>query len=647
MLKNKLAKVGAFAVGVTFAFGVFAAPAGAQTVAELQAQINALMAQLAALQGGSTTSNTTGYNFTQNLTVGSTGADVTSLQQFLVGGGYLNMPAGVSYGYFGPLTRSAVAAWQAANGISPAVGYFGPISRAKANTMGGVVTPGTPSTPGAGITTPGVEGTITATLNPTPVSGVKVYEGDNRKGALGIKLEAKTSDMRVERVKVQLPSTTFYNRVASRIYIMDGSTVLGSADLNSSTVVREGSNYFITVAGMNYVVPKDASRVLTVAFDFNSSIDNTYRTSYNIVIPAEGVRAMDGAGINQFSPSSGTTLTRSISVESELATSATLQLSLNVNSPVAKEVVASAGSDNDELDGLELLRFDLRAEKDDVKVEDLTVSLTRGENTSTATSTTLYLYDGSSLIGSATVDGTSATAMSATFTNIDYVVPRDTTKTLTVKTDIRTAGTAATTFVASVTSGSGVIAENTLGDNVAETGSATGETMTVRKIGIEVTLVSKSISKSSTPLQNNISTSTAEAQFVLRVKAVGGDIMFGDNASTTYPMVSNAKAPARSFVIYTGGAVSNPAVASSTSFSVPSGVVTSGLTNSFTLQRNNTVDIPVSFLFEGRTTASALVTTGSYAVGLERINWVSSAGQQSSTFMAGKTEWRSATVSMP
>jgi len=40
------------------------------------------------------------------------------------------MPPNVAYGYFGPLTRVAVARWQTANGITPAVGYFGPISRA-------------------------------------------------------------------------------------------------------------------------------------------------------------------------------------------------------------------------------------------------------------------------------------------------------------------------------------------------------------------------------------------------------------------------------------------------------------------------------------------------------------------------------------
>ena len=40
------------------------------------------------------------------------------------------MPAGVAYGYFGNLTKAAVAAYQTSVGITPAVGYFGPITRA-------------------------------------------------------------------------------------------------------------------------------------------------------------------------------------------------------------------------------------------------------------------------------------------------------------------------------------------------------------------------------------------------------------------------------------------------------------------------------------------------------------------------------------
>ena len=176
------------AIGATLAFGSLVPMAGAQTIAELQAQINALMAQLAALQGGSVQTSTT---FTMNLTLGSRGSEVVALQQVLVAQGHLVMPAGVAMGYFGPLTKAAVARWQAANGVSPAVGYWGPISRAKYASMsgGGVVvtpTPGCPAgalfnsvtgascTAGGVITTIGVEGTITATINPSPASGTKM-----------------------------------------------------------------------------------------------------------------------------------------------------------------------------------------------------------------------------------------------------------------------------------------------------------------------------------------------------------------------------------------------------------------------------------------------------------------------------------------
>lgn len=72
--------------------------------------------------------------FTQDLTIGSTGSEVVALQQQLVAKGYLVMPAGTAYGYFGNLTKVALANWQAANGISPALGYFGPLSRAAIST---------------------------------------------------------------------------------------------------------------------------------------------------------------------------------------------------------------------------------------------------------------------------------------------------------------------------------------------------------------------------------------------------------------------------------------------------------------------------------------------------------------------------------
>ena len=67
-----------------------------------------------------------GYTFTKFLAVGSTGADVTALQHILITGGYLS---GSATGYFGQLTKRAVAAYQSAHGLPP-LGYVGPGTRA-------------------------------------------------------------------------------------------------------------------------------------------------------------------------------------------------------------------------------------------------------------------------------------------------------------------------------------------------------------------------------------------------------------------------------------------------------------------------------------------------------------------------------------
>ena len=68
--------------------------------------------------------------FIRNLTLGSKGIDVIALQAILEGKGYLTMPVGVAKGYFGLLTRRALAQYQQAEGILPALGFFGPKTRA-------------------------------------------------------------------------------------------------------------------------------------------------------------------------------------------------------------------------------------------------------------------------------------------------------------------------------------------------------------------------------------------------------------------------------------------------------------------------------------------------------------------------------------
>ncbi|HEY1037428.1 MAG TPA: fibronectin type III domain-containing protein [Candidatus Paceibacterota bacterium] len=76
------------------------------------------------------------YSFGRDLSYGVSGPDVLELQKLLNSKGFAVAPAGragsagLETSYFGSATRSALARFQAASGISPAAGYFGPLTRA-------------------------------------------------------------------------------------------------------------------------------------------------------------------------------------------------------------------------------------------------------------------------------------------------------------------------------------------------------------------------------------------------------------------------------------------------------------------------------------------------------------------------------------
>lgn len=106
-----------------------------QLIQTLQTQIQTLTQQINANQNQPANNQpVASYNFTRDLTVGSKGEDVLALQKFLNNKGFTIATTGPGApgnesNYFGNLTKSALAAYQAANGISPAVGYFGPLTR--------------------------------------------------------------------------------------------------------------------------------------------------------------------------------------------------------------------------------------------------------------------------------------------------------------------------------------------------------------------------------------------------------------------------------------------------------------------------------------------------------------------------------------
>src|SRR3989344_3928171 len=144
-----IAKVAAVATGLAMATSMLSLAPIAHAAALTSAQVSAIISLLssfgadastianvqASLTGGTpstpATPGTSSCSFSRTLTIGSQGADVTCLQNALIGGGF-----GISAGGAGDFrtpTPNATAPLPAPPNIAPAVGYFGPISRAAFN----------------------------------------------------------------------------------------------------------------------------------------------------------------------------------------------------------------------------------------------------------------------------------------------------------------------------------------------------------------------------------------------------------------------------------------------------------------------------------------------------------------------------------
>jgi hypothetical protein len=248
--------------------------------------VSSVIAMTVALVGAASVN--AAYN--ANLSVGSTGADVSALQAFLISKGHeikAISSGAVAPGYFGSQTKTAVMAYQASVGV-PSTGFVGPLTRGVLNGTTAPVAVACPvgftctanagtattpvATPGV-ITTTGVEGTLAVTSYSSGLAST-VYENDSMVAILGFQAEAKNSDIAIQRVKLNLGnSTKFYNKIFKKIYITDtAGAVLASSDLNSSTVIKDGSTYYITIAGMNSVVPKNSKKSFLVKADVYLSL---------------------------------------------------------------------------------------------------------------------------------------------------------------------------------------------------------------------------------------------------------------------------------------------------------------------------------------------------------------------------------------
>lgn len=244
--------------------------AHAQTAADLQAQIQLLLAQIATLQSQLTVlqGGSPGFShvFNTNLKVGVTSDEVKALQQALDLEGCFTF--GTYTGYFGPITRDAVNCFQnkyaseilTPLGLTAPTGFVGAGTRAKLNAMygGGTVTP-------------------SPTPTPVPVGGntLWVQAGTQPKDSLAVENAAG------------LPFTVFTLTAGSQDVVVDSITVerqgLGSDGAFTGLIVLDSDGTRIGLStslnsdhqaklAEDITVKAGATRTLTIGADMDADL---------------------------------------------------------------------------------------------------------------------------------------------------------------------------------------------------------------------------------------------------------------------------------------------------------------------------------------------------------------------------------------
>src|SRR3989338_3859411 len=251
---------------------MFVAVAQATTLAELQAMLADIQAQILALTGGGS-STAVQCTFTRSLFQGATGNDVKCLQQYLNGAGHQVAASGSgSPGnettYFGGLTRAAVSSWQAANGVSPTAGYFGQLSQAKYNALIAVIPP-PPPPPCSGSSCP-------PPPPPSTGSGLSVSAGTQPSASLAVQSSINVPFTRVRFTASADGDVTVNSVTVERTGLANDAVFTGIVlvDENGNRIglAKTLNSNHQAVLNDSFVVKAGQTREMTISGDMAASL---------------------------------------------------------------------------------------------------------------------------------------------------------------------------------------------------------------------------------------------------------------------------------------------------------------------------------------------------------------------------------------
>jgi len=220
-------------------------------------------------------------------------------------------------------------------------------------------------------------------------AGDDLSQGDTNKEIAVAKFDVRGGDVAVQRVTVAMQPTTSSNGVNQHpwsfiqtLSVYNGNTKVGSVDVSSKSdwdQENAGSNadfstgldYYSVDVPVNTVIKEGDNNELSIRADAQNTIDTSDTAqSFNLVVPTNGIRAVDAKGIQEYTGSNGD----SVILAFNTAQNGKLNITTASDNPNAGVLVAD---DTNTSDDFNVLAFNIKNSQDtDVDFNTITLDAT-------------------------------------------------------------------------------------------------------------------------------------------------------------------------------------------------------------------------------------------------------------------------------